>query len=182
MQDAGVDIIDSSHEALYDRFASTILTYLLTQVAHAQDAEDLLLDVFVAALSDTTLDTLSPERQLAWLRRVARNKVIDRYRHNSRIALFPLEQAQAKEDASLTPEQFTEQQEGLRTLHQALARLSPLQQEVLQLRYTQELRLAEIGTILDRSEGAVRKLLARTLRQLHQIYTKIEQGECNETF
>ncbi len=176
MQDASVDSIDSSHEALYDRFASTILAYLLTQVAHAQDAEDLLLDVFVVALSDTTLDTLSPERQQAWLRRVARNKVIDRYRHNSLITLFPLEQAQAKEDVSLTPEQFMERQESLCTLHQALARLSPLQQEVLQLRYRQELRLAEIGTIIDRSEGAVRKLLARTLRQLHQIYTMIEQG------
>lgn len=182
MQDAGVDIIDSSHEALYDRFASTILVYLLAQVAHAQDAEDLLLDVFVAALGDTTLDTLSSERQLAWLRRVARNKVIDRYRHNALITQFPLEQALTKEDTNLTPEQFTEQQESLYILHQALARLSPLQQELLHLRYAQELRLAEIGTILDRSEGAVRKLLTRTLRQLHQIYTTLEQGDRNETF
>jgi RNA polymerase sigma factor (sigma-70 family) len=182
MQDANVDIIYSSHEALYDRFASTILTYLLSQVAHAQDAEDLLLDVFVAALNDTTLATLSPERQLAWLRRVARNKVIDRYRHNALITQFPLEQASTKEDSNLTPEQYTEQQENLAILKQALARLSPLQQELLHLRYTQEMRLAEIGTLLDRSEGAVRKLLTRTLRQLHQIYTTIEQGDRNETF
>ena len=110
------------------------------------------------------------------MRRVARNKVIDRYRHDALIAQIPLEQALAKEDSGLTPEQFTEQRESLSTLHRALARLTPLQQELLHLRYTQELRLAEIGMLLDRSEGAVRKLLARTLRQLHQIYTTLEQG------
>lgn len=176
MQNADVDTIHRSHEVLYDRFASTILIYLLQQVTQQQDAEDLLLDVFVAALSDTRLDKLSPERQLTWLRRVARNKVIDRYRHNALITQLPLEQALTKEDFRLTPEQYTEQQESLAILRQALARLSPLQQELLHLRYTHELRLTEIGSILDRSEGAVRKLLARTLKQLHEIYTTLEQG------
>jgi len=176
MQNADVDTIHRAHEALYDRFASTILSYLLQQVAQRQDAEDLLLDVFVAALNDTRLDELAPERQLIWLRRVARNKVIDRYRHNALITQLPLEQALTKEDFRLTPEQYAEQQESLHILRQALAHLSPFQQELLQLRYTHELRMAEIGTILDKSEGATRKLLARTLRQLHQIYTTIEQG------
>ena len=176
MQNANVDTIQRSHEALYDRFASTILIYLLQQVTPVQDAEDLLLDVFMAAFSDTLLDTFSSERQLAWLRRVARNKVIDRYRHNILITQLPLEQALTKEDARVTPEEYAEQQESLQILRQAIKRLSPLQQELLSLRYTQELRLGEIGTILDKSEGAVRKFLARTLRQLHQEYSTIEQG------
>ena len=176
MQNADIDIIHRLHEALYDRFASTILTYLLQQVTSPQDAEDLLLDVFMAALNDTMLDKLSPERQLAWLRRVARNKVIDRYRHNALITQLTLEQALTKEDSRLTPEQYTEQQESLYFLRRALSRLSPLQRELLSLRYTHELRLAEIGNILNRSEGAIRKLLARTLHQLHQIYIRIEQG------
>jgi RNA polymerase sigma-70 factor (ECF subfamily) len=40
------------------------------------NAEDLLLEVFVAALNNQHLSHLGDEQQLAWLRRVARNKVI----------------------------------------------------------------------------------------------------------
>lgn len=176
MQDAHVDNISGSlDEALYDRFAPAILSYLLQQLVHPQDAEDLLLDVFMASFGNDTLRNLSPERQLAWLRRVARNKVIDYYRHNTLITLLPLDHALVKEDHELTPEQRVEQQESFHLLYQAFVRLSPTQQELLRLRYKDNLRLAKIGTILGKSEGAVRKLLARTIRQLHRIYTMMEK-------
>jgi len=70
----------SSGNTFYLRFAPTILAYLSQQVPTLQDAEDLLLEVFMAALKYEMLINLSEERQLVWLRRVARNKVIDRYR------------------------------------------------------------------------------------------------------
>src|SRR5713226_3551449 len=69
--------------SLYDRFAATIFTYLSQQVPNEQDAEDLLLEVFLAALKSDSLSQQSAQAQLAWLRRVARNKVIDRYRHTA---------------------------------------------------------------------------------------------------
>ena len=77
---------------LYQRYASTILAYVCQQVASRQDAEDLLVEVFMAAHTNASLSTLSEERQLAWLRRVARNKVIDRYRHAALLTTLPLEQ------------------------------------------------------------------------------------------
>jgi sigma-70-like protein len=84
---------DSPGNTLYLRYASTIFTYLSQQVANLQDAEDLLLEVFIAAFKYKMLADLPAESQLAWLRRVARNKVIDRYRHTALLALLPLEQA-----------------------------------------------------------------------------------------
>ncbi len=63
---------NAQHEvdgALYDRFAVTIFQYLCQQVSNKQDAEDLLLEVFLAALQDETLSNLPAGRQLAWLRR-----------------------------------------------------------------------------------------------------------------
>jgi DNA-directed RNA polymerase specialized sigma24 family protein len=76
--DAGQNDIDIT---LYTRFSVNILSYLCQQVASQLDAEDLLVEVFLAAHNHSELSGLSEERQLAWLRRVARNKVIDRYRH-----------------------------------------------------------------------------------------------------
>ena len=155
---------------LYHRFASPILTYLCQQVSNEQDAEDLLLEVFVAAFNSEMLSTLPAGRQLAWLRRVARNKVIDRYRHNAHITMLPIEQALETADGELTPEQRAEEQENYERLYQALAHLSPLQQELIQLRYSRGLRPVEIAHLLHKPEGTVRSLLTRTLQQLRTIY------------
>jgi RNA polymerase sigma factor (sigma-70 family) len=166
---------------LYDRFASTILTYLCQQVSNVQDAEDLLLEVFLAALNSDKLSSLPAEQQLDWLRRVARNKVIDRYRHTALFTMLPLEHAFQIEDDELTPEQHTEQQENYERLYQALEQLPPLQQELIQLRYGNGLSHAEIAGLLEKPQGTVRKLLTRTLRQLRTIYDQIERGNKHET-
>src|SRR5258708_13683155 len=94
--------VDSS---LYERFAVTIFQYLCQQVSNEQDAEDLLLEVFLAAFQDESLSNLPAERQLAWLRRVAHNKVIDPYPHLVLLQLLPIEQTIRMENGGWTPEQ-----------------------------------------------------------------------------
>jgi RNA polymerase sigma factor (sigma-70 family) len=146
--------------ALYDRFAVTIFHYLFQQVSNEQDAEDLLLEVFLAALQDKSLSNLPAGRQLAWLRRVARNKVIDRYRHVALLNVLPIEQ-----------------KENYERLYQSIAQLNSLQRELIWLRYRNGLRFFEIAAILEKPEGAVRQLFVRTLRQLRTIYDQLERGE-----
>lgn len=165
---------------LYKRFASTIFTYLLSQVKNEHDAEDLLLEVFLAALSNESLPRLPVQGQLAWLRRVAHNKVIDRYRHVALLTLLPIEQAMETIDDALTPEQHAEQQEKFTRLYQAIAYLPILQRELLRLRYREGLRFYEIATVLEKPEGTVRKLLVRTLQQLRTIYDQLERGDYEE--
>jgi RNA polymerase sigma-70 factor (ECF subfamily) len=168
---------DDIENTLYLRFASPILAYLCQQVSNEQDAEDLLLEVFVAALNDETFSRLPAERQLAWLRRVARNKVIDRYRHIAQLSMVPLELALETEDEELSPAQHAEKRETYDLLYQALKRLSPIQQELLGLRYGTGLRLVEIADLFAKPEGTVRSLLNRTLHQLRLIYDQLERGE-----
>lgn len=166
---------NSAGAALYDRFAPAIFAYLYQQVASRQDAEDLLLEVFVAALRDDTLFGLGEERQLAWLRRVARNKVVDRYRHDALFALLPLDQAEEQEDDALTPEQQAERRENYERLYRAIEQLSPEQQQVIRLRYGNGMRLVEIAAMLDRPDGTVRKLLERALQKLRGLYEQAER-------
>ena len=171
--DAGQNDVDAS---LYYRFSINILSYLCQQVSSQQDAEDLLVEVFMAAHSHSELAGLSEARQLAWLRRVARNKVIDRYRHTALLTLLPLEQILETEDRELTPEQSAIQQENYRRLYSALEHLSPVQQQLIHLRYGNDLRLVAIAQLLDKPEGSVRKMLARTLRKLRTFYEMPERG------
>jgi RNA polymerase sigma factor (sigma-70 family) len=160
----------------YTRFAPRIFAYISRQVANRQDAEDLLLEVFLSAHRESALGKLPEEQQLAWLRRVARNKLIDYYRHQGLIRWLPLAEASELEDEHLTPEACVEQQEEYQRLSQALQQLSPAQQELVQLRYEHELHLTEIAGILRRSEGAVRKMLTRTLRKLKACYEQLERS------
>jgi RNA polymerase sigma factor (sigma-70 family) len=171
---------NAENSTFYDRFAAIIFQYLLQQVSNVQDAEDLLLEVFVAALQDRSLISIPDERQLAWLRRVARNKVIDRYRHVALLNLLPIEQALELEDTALTPEQYSEQKENYDRLYQSIAQLTSQQRELIKLRYRNGLRFDEIAAILEKPAGTVRQSFVRAIRQLRTIYDQLERGNSNE--
>jgi len=53
-------------------------------------------------------------------------------------------------------------------VRRAVARLSPERQQLLLLKFVEELPHAEIGKIMGRSEGAVKALLHRTLKALKE--------------
>jgi RNA polymerase sigma factor (sigma-70 family) len=90
--------------------------------------------------------------------------------------MLPLEQARETEDEGLTPEQHAERRETYERLSQAFGQLSPIQQELIRLRYCRDLRLTQIAEMFEKPEGTVRKLLSRTLHQLRQLYEQRERG------
>lgn len=92
---------------LYDRYGALILAYLRRHTASLEDAEDVLLDIFVAALEQDQLAAVPEEARVRWLQRVARNKVVDHYRWSARALAVPLEQETESlaMETALTPEQ-----------------------------------------------------------------------------
>ncbi|OLB31416.1 MAG: hypothetical protein AUG45_04815 [Ktedonobacter sp. 13_1_20CM_3_54_15] len=168
----------SPDSALYARYAASIFAYARLHTDSWQDAEDLTLEVFLAALEHENLSWLSDKQQFVWLRRVAHNKLVDNYRHSTRPALIPLEQVveTVYRDEGLTPEGLAIRREELERLYKAVEKLPLLQQQVLQLRYEDGLRFADIAILLDKREEAVRKLYSRTLARLRTIYEQQEGG------
>jgi len=168
---------DEVDGTLYDRFALAIFTYICQHLSNRQDAEDLLVEVFLAAFKNDGLSSLPVARQLAWLLRVTRNKLVDRHRHHALLTLVPIELASEVEDGAPTPEQYAEQQESYECLYRALEQLSPLQRELVWLRHTKSLRFCEIACMFEKSEVAVRQLYSRTLQQLRGIYLQTGGGK-----
>jgi DNA-directed RNA polymerase specialized sigma24 family protein len=71
-------------EELYQEHASAILAYLRLRTATREEAGDLLLDVFLAALEHgNLLQERTIETQRAWLRSVAAHKLADHYRRGT---------------------------------------------------------------------------------------------------
>ena len=166
----------STTSQLYQRHAPALLTHLLVNMASREDAEDTLVDVFVAALEhEKLLSTLPEAEQRMWLWRVTRNKIIDVYRRSQVRKGIPLEEAsELLSDDEQTPEGTVLLLDEYRQLHSNLRSLSTLQQEVLRLRFVNGLRCNEIAEIVGKGHGAIRVLLSRTLNHLRGIYAKEE--------
>ncbi len=168
------DLDNAEFADLYQRHAPALLTHLRANVRSREDAEDLLLEVFMAALEKESLSTLSLEKQRAWLWRVARNKLVDHYRKHSRRQHVPLESVSETlyEDDELAPEWAMLRSEEHQDLRTAIEHLPPRCREVLLLRFVNDMRAPEIARLLGKREAAVRMLLSRTLNQLRQSFKK----------
>src|SRR5258707_9808597 len=149
---------ESPAAVLYDRYGAFILAYLRRHTASLEDAEDVLLDIFVAALEQDQLAAVPEGTRVRWLQRVARNKIVDHYRQSTRRLTVPLEQGTEllEVDAALTPEQVVLRQEEQEHLLRAIRQLPPLQQEVLRLRFVAGLRAAEMANLLGKRAVTVR--------------------------
>jgi RNA polymerase sigma-70 factor (ECF subfamily) len=163
---------------LYQKYAKAILTYLDRRISIKEDAEDLLLEVFLAALENQVWTTMTDGNQLAWLRRVARNKLVDHYRHKTRHPVTALQEMHEilDEDENLMPEYLALRQEAQDILYRKIATLPHLQQEILRLRFAQGLHTKEIALRLNKTDTAIRILLSRTLNQLRRSYDQQHRG------
>ena len=164
--------------ALYDRYASSIFAYARLYTPSWEDAEDVTLEAFTAALEQQKISALTERQQLVWLRRVAHNKLVDRYRRAAHLPVIPLEQVidTVRTEEALTPEQMALRGEELERLYKAVGSLSLFQQQVLQLRFGEGLRFAEIAVLLNKREATVRKLCSRSIAHLRTIYEQQEKG------
>jgi RNA polymerase sigma factor (sigma-70 family) len=167
--------------ALYQRSAPELLQYIRRHVPTQEDAEDILLEVFVAALEKQDLSTLSQQDQLAWLRRVAHNKFVDFYRRSTRQTSLPLQDLQHElyDEDEHAPELVALGSERHAQLRSHLALLPQIQQEVLRLRFAEDLRCPEIAKRLQKSDGAIRTMLSRVLNVLRTIYANGEEELSN---
>ena len=160
---------------LYQEHAPAIFAYIRLRIATREEAEDILLDVFLAALENADLlEERSIETQRAWLRRVSAYKITDHYRRSKRRQQVALEQITETlyEDETISPEQVTLKREEYEHIRRLLQRLPDLQQQVIHLRFVYNLRCIEIAEVLGKKESAVRKLLWRALNLVRALYTE----------
>jgi RNA polymerase sigma factor (sigma-70 family) len=157
---------------LYRKHAPGLLTYVRMRVPSPEDAEDLVVEVFVAALEQAPFAALSEQAKQSWLWRVTRNKVIDAYRRAKTRQNVTLDHVAEGlfEEEMFSPEYSALQQEDYLDLSAHLQRLPPLHQQILRLRFGQDLSCREIATMLGKPENVVRVTLSRSLNRLRTIY------------
>jgi RNA polymerase sigma-70 factor, ECF subfamily len=156
----------AAFEVLYRRYVERIYSYAFYLLGDHHDAEDATERTFLAALAaiDRFRDDGASFR--SWLFRIAHNTTANALRSRRRRPTAPLETVPEPPDPAADPAGLVARAEDRRRLRAAIATLPLERRQVVLLRFVDGLSAREIGLILDRSEGAVRVLLHRALRDL----------------
>ncbi len=151
---------------LYARYVKKMYSYIFHRTGNSQDAEDLTAKVFIRAYSHigNYVDRGAPFQ--AWLYRIAHNLVANWHRDQARRKIIALDDYVAHSLQSEAPERLAEDQEARDQLMEAVRRLPEERQQLLLLKFIEQLSNAEIGEIMGRTEGAIKSLYHRTLLAL----------------
>jgi len=153
---------------VYDMYAPALYRYVYRLTGHEQTSQDIVSDTFQRFLVALRNDA-GPEKHLsAWLYRVAHNLVVDYYRRQPQEEPAALD-ADTPVIGRDSEEVHILQHESAERVRAALRQLTPLQQQVLALRFLEEMSNAEIGEIVGRAEGAIKGLQHRALSALRQV-------------
>jgi len=160
---------EESFGKLYDSYINDIYRFIVMRVRTAEEAQDLCSEVFLKTWQYVSEGSRDIENFRALIYRIARNLVIDYYRKLGR-ELSPLDDEQFEHvpDPSVDLEKEAELRDDMRIVFKHLETLPDEQQELIVLRYTQDLSIREISAITGKSSGAVRVALHRAMKQLKQ--------------
>lgn len=161
---------------LYDKYAGRIYNYIYYRTGSTQDAEDLSSRVFFRAMRHITSYTDRGVPFSAWLYRIAHNLVANWHRDSSRRQEVELEDGYRASKSEEYPESVLMETEEQNALMRLIRNLPEERQQLLILKFTQHMSNAEIGQIMDRTEGAIKSLYHRTLLSLREEIRKDTSG------
>jgi len=141
---------------LYEVNFNKIYRYVVIRIGNKTEAEDVAQQVFLNALRSISSFKWKGAPFSAWLFRIAHNLVVDYFRKEKKRATTPLDESLASSDDN--PQLMSEHRLDIEQLISATKRLTGAQREVISLRFTSELSIAEVAKIMGKNEGAVKAL------------------------
>ena len=96
----------------------------------------------------------------AWLYRIAHNLVANFHRDQGRRKVIALDDYVAHSLRSEAPDRMAEEGEEQDMLLAAISKLPPERQQLLILKFIDQLSNAEIGEVMERTEGAIKSFIS----------------------
>ncbi len=164
---------------LFDRYYDDIYKYILHRTANVELAQDLTSDTFIKVMRKLWTFRWRKIPFSAWLFKIASNEVNGYYRKYKNFKKVPLENLIDNIDIDSASENFQIQKELKEAeakleenimfleLHKAIASLKNKYQEVITLRFFENKKIKEIAEISGKSEGTIKSLVHRAVKQLH---------------
>jgi len=153
--------------ALYDTALPEVYGYLLARCGGAAaTAQDLTAETFLAAVKAVRSGAPPDPLTTAWLVGVARHKLVDHWR---RLGREDRKLAAVADDQPEVVDPWDARLDAVRA-RQVLDQLAPQHRAALTLRYVDDLPVAEVATLLQRSLHATEALLVRSRTAFRRAY------------
>jgi RNA polymerase sigma-70 factor (ECF subfamily) len=154
---------------LFDHYQGSVYRFVFHRTRSQTLAEDLTSETFFRALRSMNNFRWQGKDFGAWLMTIARNLTTDHFKAGRTRLEFATEDMSPHDRSTEGPEGSVLAALTNETLLSALTELPHEQQECLIMRFLQGLSIAETAQVLGRSEGAVKQLQLRGVRNLAKL-------------
>ncbi|MCY4724829.1 sigma-70 family RNA polymerase sigma factor [Nocardioides sp. STR2] len=154
---------------LYDHYQASVYRFLYYRTRSQTLAEDLTSETFFRALRSMNNFRWQGKDFGAWLMTIARNLTMDHFKAGRTRLEMTTEDMTAHDDTTEGPENTVIAGLTNEVLLTALTELPVEQRDCLVMRFLQGLSIAETAKALDRSDGAVKQLQLRGVRNLAKL-------------
>jgi RNA polymerase sigma-70 factor (ECF subfamily) len=151
---------------LYERHVRRIYNYIYYRTGSVADAEDLTARTFFQAMNNLHRYQVQGVPFSAWLFRIAHNLVANWRRDTGRHRATSTDGVMEVPSDEIGPQDVAEATEEKTELHQAILGLAADRQQLLILKFSEQMSNEQIATIMGRTEGAIKALLHRTVKGL----------------
>lgn len=156
----------SAFGLLYDKYQPQIYRFIYLKVGHREEAEDLCHQVFLNAWQNIERYEFKGFPFSTWLYSIARNKIIDYYRIKKNF--LDINNYEIEENGKTNAEiiDFKINIENVKT---AILNIPQIEQDVIIMRFVEDMQPKEIAAILNKSEVSVRQIQHKAIKKLKEI-------------
>jgi RNA polymerase sigma-70 factor (ECF subfamily) len=153
--------------SLYEEYYDKIARYVHAHIGDRTEAEDIAGEVFLKALESLKSYQERGIPMQSWLFRIAHNMVVDHLRKAAKRKTVPIDTVQV--EGGTDPMAVAERNIELEKVTRAMEQITKEQREVLRLRFFGGLTSKEAGSILNKSDGAVREMQRAAIENLRKL-------------
>ena len=152
---------------LYNEYFDKIAHYAYVRIGDKIEAEDIASAVFLKALESLKKYEERGLPMQAWLFKIAHNLVVDHLRRVTKKKTVPIETVEIVDKAD--PQSAAELNFEMQRVARAMTRLADEQAEIIRLRFFGGLTSREVGSMLGKSDGAVREMQRAAMEKIRKL-------------
>lgn len=160
-------------EQIYNEYITPIHRYVYYRVHHREDVDDLVQVVFLKVFE--SLPRWRPKQKpLAYIYTIARNTVIDHWRKKGReLPQDDITELNISTDEHHVMSENIDSQNQIGQIMSVTKHLSQDYQDVLTLRFINDLSTKEIAKLLNKNEASIRQIQSRGLKKIKELLQEL---------
>jgi len=167
-----MDRVSKQFSKVYDEYIDKIYRFVYLKVNSQETAEDITSRVFTKGWEAFLASGGRVNNPGAFLYQIARNTVIDHYRSKGRTNIVSTEVVPEMTDPSHNIHEKAVLSSEVETVRKSIGKLDKDYQDIILLHYLEDMPVSDIAELMGKSEGNVRVMLHRGLKELKSVINR----------